>query len=289
MDRMPSRLENEVRREFSRLFEKNKSIEKIYKQIRLGSATFEQASLFAREVGTILASVFNELNLADAELYDLAYNIVGNAMAQNINLTHLVCESIQEDLNGKADIGLASVIPEIDQSKIEGIQKLIVEAKDEDALRTILDEPLITNAMASVDDWVRQNAEFQQKAGLSPVIVRKWSGRWPSHDTKHTDWCKSLEGIYEYRDTPSNVYRRHEGCRCQVLFYPSKEHKGNITSLAKNTKDVEGVLWNTGAEFSQSRNAVLRRRRKIYGYEEARKILNAEWKGGYNGNAERHF
>ena len=60
-------------------------------------------------------------------------------------------------------------------------------------------------------------------------------------------------------------------------------------ALAKGEKDTDQVLWNTGEVFSNSRSSVLRRRRQMYGKEEARKILNEEWKGGLNGNAERHF
>ena len=85
------------------------------------------------------------------------------------------------------------------------------------------------------------------------------------------------------------MFARHTGCSCTVMYYPNGSVKGKITALAKGEKDTDKVLWNTGEVFSNSRNAELRRRRQMYGKEEARKILNEEWRGGRNGQAERHF
>lgn len=288
-------MENEVRKRFSELFEKNKKIEDIYRRIRIGTADFNDASDFAKEVGNILVETFGYVlpeSLTEADIIDLADNIVGNAMRQNVRLTDLVCGSVQSTLNEMSDVGLAPVVPEINASRIAGIQTQILDADSSDKIKVILGEPLITHAMSVVDDWVQTNAEFQAKAGMSPVIVRRWSGAWPSHDTKHTDWCKSLEGTYNYYNSGSvdpRVFSRHTGCRCTVAYYPSNKAKGRITALRKGEKDTDEVLWNTGNVYSNSRKATLERRRRQYGKEEARKILNEEWKGGRNGLAERHF
>lgn len=289
-NRIPSELETEVRRRFSELFEKNKTVEGIYKKIRQGIATYEDASVFSEEIGKILTDVFGKIDLSNVDLNDLAFNIVGNALNQNINLSNLVCESVQSALNESAGIGLNPVIPKADPRRIEGIQNLVYEAKDENALRNILNEPIVTNVMANVDDWVKTNADFQREAGLHPVIVRIWSGSRPSHDTKHTDWCEGLAGTYEYNSRmDKDVFKRHEGCRCRVEYFPDNKSKGRIAALSKGEKDINQSLYNTGKFTSTRRKSILEQRRKIYGREEARKILNAEWKDGLNGNAERHF
>ena len=288
-ERIPSDLEQTVRRKFSELFEKNKTVESVFKRIRQGRATYADASIFAESVGGSLAEVLTGLDLTNVDLNDLAYNILGNAMAQNISLSNLTCESVQSILNEAADVGLNPVVPSMNIEKIRDLQNLVANAESKDALLVMLNEPVITNVMSNVDDWVRKNAEFQGDAGLDPIIVRTWSGSYPSHDTKHTDWCKDLAGTWEYGDEPRDVYRRHNGCRCRVEYFPNKKAKGRITALTKGEKDTDRVLYNTGVFTSTKRRAVLEQRRKIYGREEARRILNEEWKGGYNGNAERHF
>lgn len=289
-DRIPSELETEVRRRFSELFEKNKTVEGIYKKIKQGIATYDDASLFSQEVGGILADVFKGIDLSKVDLNDLAYNVVWNAANQNISLSNLVCESVQSALNESAGIGLNPVIPKLDARKIEGISDLVYNSTDEEALKVVLNEPLITNVMQNVDDWVQTNADFQYESGLKPIIVRTWSGSRPSHDTKHTDWCESLAGTYDYSSRmDKDVFKRHEGCRCKIEYFPNKKAKGRIAALSKGEKDVNQSLYNTGKYTSTRRKSVLEQRRKIYGREEARKILNAEWKDGFNGNAERHF
>ena len=291
MDRIPSALETKIRQEISDAFERNKTIEEVFKRLRTGAATYEDADLFAEELGKILENVIVDSVDINIDIEDLAYNIVGNCINQNYKISSIICETVQQTLNEAADVGLAPVVPELNIAEISEIQNEILAIKTEDNLIDIA-QKISTASEKTVDDFVRTNAEFQRKAGLSPVIVRKWSGSWPSHDSKHTDWCKEIAGTYEYTHTysiDSRVFSRHKGCRCTVAYYPSNKAKGRITALAKGEKDVNEVLWNTGAELSNNRHAVLARRRRQYGREEARKILNEEWKGGFNGNAERHF
>ena len=283
--------EKAIRDEFTGLFESNKAIEAVYKQIRRGVATYEDAHKFSLEVGRILRRSFDAaaVQVPDgADLGEIADAVVG-ALEQNGKLTSLVCETIQDELNSMAGIGVNAVNPGVKAERLAAVREAVTNADDIVAAKSAIDGELVTYAQRVVDDWVRSNATFQRNLGLEPVLARKWSGRYGSHDTKHTDWCKDLEGVWKYGDQPENVFARHTGCSCTVMYYPNGSVKGKITALAKGEKDTDKVLWNTGEVFSNSRNAELRRRRQMYGKEEARKILNEEWRGGRNGQAERHF
>lgn len=285
-------LEKLVRDKFSELFEKDKSIEATYRKIKRGTATYEDAHKFSLAIGELLESTLSDMidRLPEgADLMEIANSIVEKALTQNYRLSSLVCETVQDELNSMARIGLKAIEPGIDKGRIQTIKEAFIEAQTPEAMKVALGEDVKTFTLAVVDDWVKANADFQKQSGLEPIIARKWSGRFSSHDTKHTDWCKDLEGVWEYGDHPSRVFARHQGCTCTVMYYPNKEARGRITALSKGEKDTDQVLWNTGEVFSNSRNAVLKRRRQMYGKEEARKILNEEWKGGFNGNAERHF
>lgn len=274
-----------IRDEFSILFNSNKEIERIYKKIANSTATYEEAQAFAGEVGKILGKVLDTFNSYDEE----ALYIISNMLEQNVKLVDAVCDVIQGDLNDFAEIGIKPVAPskEVSKSRIKGIIEKLQETPETKSAALNLQAETLTRSM--VDEWVKVNAKFDSDAGLNPIIVRKWSGSRPSHDTKHTDWCEGLAGTYDYYDTPRDVYKRHEGCRCTVAYYPDATSRARITALAKGEVDKDQVLWNTGRYTSNSREAILRRRRKEFGKEEARKILNEEWKGGFNGNAERHF
>lgn len=300
-----STYEKMVRDKFTALFNENKKIESIYKKVKNGSAGYEEANAFAVEIGNILADVFG--NTVDGEnLDDMALYVVENMLGQNVQLSSMVCESVQLNLNDAAEINIAPVEPPKarTKSKIDGITTNFKETGSVEKLM----QSAKTLTLSTVDEWVKTNADFQAKAGLSPVIVRKWDGTWGSHDTRHTDYCSKLQGTYNYYpssagssmyfggggrmhgwDGPADLFKRHEGCQCVISYYPNKKAQGRITALAKGEKDTDKQLWNTGQVFSTSRSAELRRRRQQYEKEEARKILNEEWKGGLNGNAERHF
>ena len=273
----PSNLERTVRKRFTELFENDKKIEIVYKKIRQGRATYADALSFSKEIGTILANVFQTVDLNPANIAELTNYIIENAMTQNIALSNLVCESVQSTLNEAAGIGLNPVRPDmgVSSGKIKGIRRLVEEAEDEHAIKVVLKEPIITNVMQNVDDWVKTNADFQAEAGMKPVIVRTWSGAYPSHDTKHTDWCEDLAGTFEYGKEPEDVYKRHEGCRCTVEYFPNKIAKGRITALSKGEKDTNRVLWNTGG--SKKQQAVIDQRRVVTGKDEAQKVLSAAW------------
>lgn len=285
-------LESAVRSALSGWFEADKTVEKVYRKIRQGVATYEDAQLFAKEMGKLLDSAFDEMvdMLPEGvDLNEVAEKIVVRALDQNYRLSSLVCETIQDELNSMAGIGVNAVQPKIDTKRIDSIKDAFIKADTKEAMKVALGENVRTYAQCVVDAWVYENAEFQKNLGLEPIIARKWSGRYSSHDTKHTDWCHDLEGVWVYGDQPPRTFARHQGCTCTVMYYPTRRVQGYITSLAKGEKDTDNVLWNTGEVFSNSRNAVLKRRRQMYGKDEARKILNEEWKGGFNGNAERHF
>lgn len=291
-------LERTIRDQFTDLFDENKSIETIYKRVRNGTATYTEAHKFALEIGKILTKTFKD-NLTDVNIDAEAEYIVEQMLHQNVRLVSGVCEFVQQNLNDAAEVGIKPIAPSTARNadRVGGIMSNFKETQS----TVKLAQQGETLTLALVDEWVKTNADFQAKAGLSPVIVRVWDGTWGSHDTKHTDYCSKIQGTFSYRPTvgygmgtsgwdgPKDLFKRHEGCQCIITYYPNKTAQGRITALAKGQKDSKQELWNTGQEFSNSRNAELRRRRQKYGKEEARKILNEEWRGGFNGNAERHF
>lgn len=289
---MAENLEKRVREEFSELFEKDKRIESVYRRIRQGVATYEDAHKFSLAVGDILRTTLSDMvdGLPEGvDLEEIAEQIVDRMLTQNFRLSSIVCETVQDELNSMAGVGINAIAPEINSGRIGTIKQNFVKADGPEAMKVALGEDVKTFTLSVVDDWVKSNADFQKQAGLEPIIARKWSGRYSNHDTKHTDWCKDLEGVWDYGEQPSRVFARHQGCTCTVLYYPNRLAQGRVTALAKGEKDKDQILWNTGQVFSHSRSAELRRRRQMYGREEARKILNEEWRGGRNGQAERHF
>ena len=93
-------------------------------------------------------------------------------------------------------------------------------------------EPIVTFSQSVVDDTLKKNIDFQAKAGLKPKIVRKLVG-------KACDWCRNLAGSYDYPKVPSDVYHRHERCRCTVEYDPRDIDKKRQDVWSKNWVDPD--------------------------------------------------
>ena len=215
--------------------------EEVWEWIRLlddGIGTYEEVSKIAEIAGDEIAST-----LAGGYSEDLldAYMRAGHGIISDIG------EQAQRNLNDAAHVGIAPMKTKYPKAKVRDLAYEIAVA-DPESVPVVIANGVPTLALTMVDDIVKYNADFQADAGLRPIIVRTWSGSYPSHDTKHTDWCHDLAGEYEYRKEPRNVYARHKGCRCRVEYFPSKDAKGRITALAKGEIDRSGVLWNTRAD-----------------------------------------
>jgi hypothetical protein len=214
-----------------------------------GSGTYAEASEIAEIVGDEVARQLAEIYTPEQleEYIEAAHELVS-----------MVSEVAQQNLNDAAQIGIKPMKTKYPKAKVKTLADELAPISA-DALPEEIKNELPSFVMSMVDDIVRYNADFQAKSGLKPIIVRTWSGSYPSHDTKHTDWCHDLAGTYEYGQEPRLVYARHKGCRCKVEYFPDKKAKGRITALSKGEIDRSGVLWNTKADTLEQRIRKLNR------------------------------
>lgn len=239
VDIAPELLEK-LRKSFSENFNKNKKIDKILSTIREGEPTYSEVNDLSIEVGDILAEVFQE-NLSQEILpdgrmyYNIAKRTVEPMMVNNYNVVSENAVVVQEILNKNAGMGIKAQVPVLNQSRIDGIIDRLDEAEFFDDIKWILDEPIKNFTQAVVDDSIKANADFQNKLGLKPKIIRKEVGNC-------CDWCKEVVGAYEYPDVPKDVYRRHRYCRCTVEYYPGDGRRQNVRSKKWIDPDKEGKI-----------------------------------------------
>ncbi|KRM13714.1 hypothetical protein FC15_GL000878 [Lapidilactobacillus concavus DSM 17758] len=122
------------------------------------------------------------------------------------------------------------------------MNKLATADKFED-VAWVLQDPIINFSQHVVDQSIEENCRFQAKAGLSPKITRRLSGR-------ACKWCINLAGFYDYFDKPDDIYRRHENCRCTVEYYPGDGRKAQNS----HTKKWREIKNNAKMELRKSLN-----------------------------------
>ena len=131
---------------------------------------------------------------------------------------------------------------------------------------------MISCLSSIVDDTIKTNVDFHNKLGLKPKIVRKMNG-------KCCDWCKEVEGEYEYPNVPKDVFRRHRFCRCTVEYEPGNGKRQNVHTKKWQDVDSEEKLnarKKTNSEIRATNELVKRCKEENIDYNPVKKATKAK-------------
>lgn len=211
---------DKIKKDFFKAAESNAELERLLLLLQNGEATFLDAHEFSTILGKLIAKSLKD-NISSAVLpegkmhYNIAERILNDILGTNHNMVSSYSDRVQNILNQKADIFLNSIKPKINQDRIDGmINRLSYEEKFDD-VAWMLDEPVVNFSNNVVDKFIKANAEFQYKAGLSAKIIRTSTGNC-------CEWCDAIAGTYTYPKVPKDLYRRHKNCDCVVEYFPAK-------------------------------------------------------------------
>lgn len=255
-DIVPSLLEA-IQKDFKKQFQSNHTVSVIWGKIKSKTVTYKDANEFSVAVGEMLAKSYKKFinvdTLPDGKMwYNIATRILGPTFHTNYSLITDVCDEAQKIINESGGVGLGTVLPEFDNETLNGFVNKISNAETFEDVQWMLDEPVVNFSQSIVDNFIMKNAEFQYDSGLTPKIRRtaepyaeKTATRKNKNGTTYTihytvpcEWCKKLEGTYEYPYVPRDVYRRHNKCRCTVEY----------VELGKYFQNVHEKTWREGEE-----------------------------------------
>ena len=239
-DILPELLDK-IQYNFNERLNKSKKVSSIKRKIEKGTATYIDAQTYSIEVGEILASVFKDYLSVDVlpegkMYYNIAERLLNETLGNNHVLISEVTKSIQELLNSKAGLGLKSVDVPVYKNKIKSIVNRLSQTENFDEALWILGEPIVTFSQNVVDESIKANMNFQAKSGLRPKITRTVRGRNPC------DWCESMAGTYIYPDIPSEVFTRHDRCKCSVTYDPVEGKKQDVWTKEFITQEEKELI-----------------------------------------------
>jgi len=205
---------------YSKEMSKSKTAAYIKGLAKSGKVDYSHAYQYAKVVGNARAKAFkNVLNssaLPDGKMYfNIADRIVRETLPKDYEDVANVAKSAQGAINKKIGTGLKAVTPELDDDKLMGIINRLSSETIFDDVAWILEAPVKQFCASSVDDTVKANAEFQQKAGIKAVVIRTTNG-------KCCEWCDALAGSYTYPGVPGEVFSRHDNCTCSLEYNGEK-------------------------------------------------------------------
>ena len=203
----------------------SRKAKRISEKIGQGKANYADAEEYARESSRIMTGSMRK-NVPEVLTNEMLYRseadvVIRKPMQQSGKQVAEVAADIQRNLNRDADIGINAIVPDLNEDQIDGIITGICNAKSYEAGKETLYSQIENFLEGVVDDCVRENADFQYKAGLYPTIERKTVG-------KCCEWCSRLAGSYPYEevsDRGNDVFRRHKNCHCLVMFNPGNGSK----------------------------------------------------------------
>lgn len=240
MEDIAPKLLEQLQEDFHSRVKKNKRLQSLLELINAGKATYSDAEEAAYEIGTALSQAFgnclSSAVLPDRKMYfNIAQRVVRPLLEEDHQLITEMVVKVQEALNKKAKLGLKAQTVAANQDRMYGIVNKISEAASFDDVAWVLGDPVINFSQDVVDSILRENVNFQGKAGLRPKIIRK-------AEHKCCRWCSRLAGEYEYPMVPDDIYRRHERCRCTVDYDPGDGRRQNVHTKQWTTPQDSDTL-----------------------------------------------
>ena len=220
---------NDIREPLIEAIRNDRKATQLYELIQNKTGTYNTASEYAIRVGECLAKTLRQ----NAPFESIAEWDLENLIPQALGLDHghvvQACEQVQLTLNADAGLGINYVPPMFDGNRAYG---LVAELRDNPEFvnieRTFYDQ-LVNFSQNVVDESIRTNATVLSNAGVQSKIVRH-------PEVGACAWCRAVAGTYEYADvrrTRSDVWRRHENCRCTIDFITERngsEYRGRVST-----------------------------------------------------------
>ena len=206
-----------IRKSFTGQLNHDKIAQKFQWKIMTKTADLGEAEKYAARVGELLAeAIENELTegaLPGGMLTkEAADHILRWLLSDDYNLVTEATAQTMEALNQAAGLRMNAIKPEIDADRVSGLVDKVTSYENFEDAKWILKEPVTNFSQHVADRMIEENVEAHFRAGLSPKITRKAEGNC-------CKWCAALAGKYDY-PVPREIYRRHENCRCLVLYDP---------------------------------------------------------------------
>lgn len=237
-DIAPELLE-EVRQVFMSYRNSDKLLGQLLSKIEEGRGNYQDVSDYAVRLGELLSKALklrvSADNLPDGKLYyNIAEKLLGPLLKENHELISYAARITQQSLNKAAGLGVKAVVPKLDEERLNELFNLAASYDNFEKAAWVLGEPVVTFSQSVVDDAIRENVEYHGKAGLHPTVTR-------ITESGCCKWCSGLAGKYDY-PVDREIYRRHNRCRCLVIYDPGDGEKRDVYSKISYNSEREARI-----------------------------------------------
>lgn len=261
-DVAPELLEK-IQKSFDNKVAADKAIEAFKKKLKAGKANQRDVTLYNRTISGHASEALIE-NLTDENLPGgtLYYNIAKRTVTPTIENVHDLTVDAEIELTKqtykKQNIGITPKRTKLNAERVNSfVNKLVLVSAlgetEKEKYTQLLTGPLQNLCESSVNDYIDEQVNFNERAGMTAKITRYTLG-------KCCDWCELLAGTYDAANAPKEIYAKHDGCNCFTVY-----------ETEKTFTDV----WSKKT-FASEREARIERERELIKESEATDAARAE-------------
>lgn len=257
MTEFGSALLGSVQKSFAGYLMTDKDLARLSNRVRDGT-DYEAANEYAARVGELLAKSIDDNTKTLAFMSrDVAQEVLTPLLTENHEIVSQAAATVQKNMNDAAGIGMGVLTADLDTNRINGLIDKVSSYDTYEQAKWVLNEPVVNYSQAVVDQTIRKNAQAHYKAGFEPIVIRKTETagtktrlrKIKGRSYKYTyavpcKWCAGLEGVYKYsevKNTGNDVFRRHEACRCIIIYKDANKTVNVRTQHEWTGEDADSI------------------------------------------------
>lgn len=266
MSEFGTELSGRIQKRFLNLLRTDRTLNRVKNRVRDGT-DYEIANEYAIRAGELLSQSINaETKTLPYMSEEVAREVLYPVLTLDHDLVNTASVQIQQNMNAANGINVSAMSADLDTNRIEGFITKVSSYDTYDAARWVMGEPIVNYSQSTVDYTIRKNMDANARLGMEAQLIRKIDPAETAKGNRACKWCQSLAGTYKYndvKDTGNEVFRRHRGCRCQLIY--------------KNGKEIKDAWWKTtlqSEDFEENRRLINERIGQL-GAEQQRKTEQA--------------
>lgn len=212
---------------FRKKAESNVKLYVIRKKIENGTATMEDMSEYSNILCKLLGKTLGEniSGVPESERAKFCEWLLRNQYED----TNERLATVQRFLDKKQNIHIAAKKPKFPAERVrKAAHSLEDKTVSEEVIQRRAENAVANIANSFHDDYIKENAEFRQNAGLKCHVTRIGAFECCA-------WCAEVAGRYEVGKEPADFWRRHDNCTCR-MNYENQKVRQRLSGQGKGWK-----------------------------------------------------
>ena len=219
--------EKELFQEILKRMSADKELSAILKKMKAGTADFEDMQRYSLRTAEIRAEVLKE-NLSPAGTGQNEEACIQILKDQHDDVFQKE-SAVQKVLDEKQNIHIEPKKPNFPAERVrKAAHSLEDKTVSEEVIQRRAENAVANIANSFHDDYIKENAEFRQNAGLKCHVTRTGA-------SKCCAWCAEVAGRYEVGKEPADFWRRHDNCSCR-MDYENQKVRQRLSGTGKGWK-----------------------------------------------------